>query len=48
MNAIVARTSAANDESSVMLAASGLGKRVSLPSGELVILDDVDLSIRSG
>ena len=48
MNAIVARTAAANDESTVMLAASGLGKKVTLPSGELVILADVDISIRNG
>ena len=48
MNAIVARTAAANDESTVMLAASGLGKKVALPGGELVILADVDLSIRAG
>jgi putative ABC transport system ATP-binding protein len=48
MNAIVARTAAANDESTVMLAASGLGKTVALPGGELVILADVGISIRAG
>ncbi len=32
----------------VVLRAAGLGKRVSLPSGELTILEDVSFSIRAG
>ena len=48
MAAIVAQPAPAPDEQNVMLRAEGLGKTVPLPSGQLVILDQVSLSIDRG
>jgi putative ABC transport system ATP-binding protein len=48
MAAIVAQPTPASDERNVMLRAEGLGKTVALPSGPLLILDDVSLTIGRG
>ena len=48
MAAIVAQPARASDEQLVMLRTERLGKTVSLPAGELVILDDVSLQVGRG
>ncbi len=43
-----AAPASASASAAVVLRATGLGKRVSLPSGELTILEDVSFTIRAG